>query len=706
MKHKTLLLFLVSVLLSFALAVGAVGCMVTGFSLDLESLADVVLVCGLACLICSFLFLWKWGGAAVLCLLALAAGYLWHRGIAWEQILALLNRISHTYNDAYGWGVLFLEETAAPADYPMAILGCIIAVFAGQTLCRGQNGWLTILLAATPLAACMVVTDTVPEEKYLFLLLAGLALLLLTAGVRRDSAVQGSRLTALAALPVLLALAGLFWAVPQEGYVNQSKEIQQKLLSMVEDLPQMVESAANNISTGLAGGEEETELDLKSLGARLRYTYPVMDVTAENSGVLYLRGQDYDTYSGTGWTATRHRAEEFLADGDPAGAVTIRTRSKKDLLYLPYYPAAGATLVGGQVRNESGLKEYTFTRTVLPENWREAAAPAAVDDGKVYLTMEVQAFGSTAERLRYLTLPGEADVRAQELLKSILPENATRVEIAEAIAEYVRSCAEYDLNTGRMPSDQEDFALWFLTEADTGYCVHFATAAVVLLRAADIPARYVTGYMVNAKAGQTVTVTAGNAHAWAEYYLPTLGTWVVLEATPAEELQEEAAASTEAATLPDETEAETTETATLPQDSVPTESQAPTVTEAPAPSAPRTPRAVSGWAKLLLLLALLALLTALQRAVRLSLRRRYQHSGNANDQALARWQEAQLLAKLLKQEPLAELENLAQKAKFSQHTLTAEELQQFDVYLRACRQQLRRRPWYRQLLYRFLWAVY
>ena len=48
-----------------------------------------------------------------------------------------------------------------------------------------------------------------------------------------------------------------------------------------------------------------------------------------------------------------------------------------------------------------------------------------------------------------------------------------------------------------MDLDSEDFAIWFLTEADTGYCIHFATAAVVLLRAAGIPARYVDGYVVN-----------------------------------------------------------------------------------------------------------------------------------------------------------------------------------------------------------------
>lgn len=62
-----------------------------------------------------------------------------------------------------------------------------------------------------------------------------------------------------------------------------------------------------------------------------------------------------------------------------------------------------------------------------------------------------------------------------------------------------------------MPSDQQDFASWFLTQSDTGYCVHFAAATAAMLRALDIPARMVTGYLVDAKADAWVEVTGENA---------------------------------------------------------------------------------------------------------------------------------------------------------------------------------------------------
>ena len=74
-----------------------------------------------------------------------------------------------------------------------------------------------------------------------------------------------------------------------------------------------------------------------------------------------------------------------------------------------------------------------------------------------------------------------------------------------------------------MPPEAEDFAVWFLEEGETGYCVHFATAATVLLRAAGVPARYVTGYMAPVEASTPTTVSADQAHAWRNIMNPGWG---------------------------------------------------------------------------------------------------------------------------------------------------------------------------------------
>ena len=105
---------------------------------------------------------------------------------------------------------------------------------------------------------------------------------------------------------------------------------------------------------------------------------------------------------------------------------------------------------------------------------------------------------------------------------------------ARAIAKYVSNSKAYSLDAPRAPEGDE-YARWYLRESDTGYCVHFTTATVLLLRAAGIPARYVTGYYFKTTAGQWADVTEDDAHAWVEYYIDGMG-WQIMDATPAEVL--------------------------------------------------------------------------------------------------------------------------------------------------------------------------
>ena len=77
-----------------------------------------------------------------------------------------------------------------------------------------------------------------------------------------------------------------------------------------------------------------------------------------------------------------------------------------------------------------------------------------------------------------------------------------------------------------------DFVTYFLKESRTGYCVHFATAATMLLRAAGIPARYAEGFAVPTGQGSWVDVPDYNAHAWVEVYWGGIG-WIPIDMTPA-----------------------------------------------------------------------------------------------------------------------------------------------------------------------------
>lgn len=72
----------------------------------------------------------------------------------------------------------------------------------------------------------------------------------------------------------------------------------------------------------------------------------------------------------------------------------------------------------------------------------------------------------------------------------------------------------------------------FLTQSRSGHCEYFATATVLLLRQAGIPARYARGYSVNPSdtMGGWCLVRSSYAHAWAMAYIDN--SWVNLDTTP------------------------------------------------------------------------------------------------------------------------------------------------------------------------------
>lgn len=680
MKREKTRAFLVSAAVSLMVALGGAGCLVTGFGLELDRGIWVTASIVLTSLLCAAWFPRRRGGLGVLCVAAVAVGYLWHEGTAWEQIRQLIYRISHVYDGAYGWGVLQLTEgsrEAESADLPVAILGCAAAMGTCWAMCRRKHSAWGLVPGLMMLGLCMVVTDTVPAASDLFLLLGGVTMLLLTGSVRKESASQGSRLVLRAAIPAAVFLTILSLTLPKDSYVNQSQKVRENLVRLAGDFQGRIQRTVEGFTEpGIA-----EKVELSSLGPQRSQMLPVLEISGDGSGTVYLRGQDYDRYTGTDWESSQDREESFAGSGEEIGQISVRTLTGSyGILYFPYYPGAAVTLTGGKCVNGEHARVYSVTR-------REDAAPETLESENNYLTLPSSTVSLMAPLLGELYLDGLSDQ-----------------EKAGVIAAYVEGSARYDRNTARMPEGELDFASWFLKKSETGYCVHFATAAAVLLRAAGVPARYVTGYLAQCRGADWSTVTADQAHAWVEYYDRAAGCWTLLDATPADLTREETE-PTEEITLPpretEETRQEAPGTATQA-------SAFPTGTA--APEEPAETYQISEWliplGKWVLAVLLAAAVLTLQRTVRIYARQRRESTGTTNRRALALWQEAEGLAKLLKETPPEQLRVLAQKAKFSQHTLEDGELAPFADYLRKCRNRLGKAPWYIRVYYRWILAVY
>ncbi|MCQ2533558.1 MAG: transglutaminase-like domain-containing protein [Clostridia bacterium] len=106
------------------------------------------------------------------------------------------------------------------------------------------------------------------------------------------------------------------------------------------------------------------------------------------------------------------------------------------------------------------------------------------------------------------------------------------LELTKLVMDYVHSTHTYDQDTSYPGNDEaHDFVSWFLSESETGYCVHFASATAVLLRMLNIPSRYCLGYEVNhVQPNKTITVYDTDAHAWCEVWTDEYG-WVQIDPT-------------------------------------------------------------------------------------------------------------------------------------------------------------------------------
>ena len=128
-----------------------------------------------------------------------------------------------------------------------------------------------------------------------------------------------------------------------------------------------------------------------------------------------------------------------------------------------------------------------------------------------------------------LAVSGVTD-RVRALALEITEGCGSDFERGKAIETFLRS---YTYSTDTDLRGDDSFIDGFLFETQEGYCVHYASAMVMLLRLNHIPARLVEGYCydyANQNYNRSYTVFGSSAHVWAEAYLDGFG-WVRFEPT-------------------------------------------------------------------------------------------------------------------------------------------------------------------------------
>lgn len=633
----------------------------------------------------------------------------------------------------------------------------------GLGVVRLRSFWL-VFVSSFPFVLLPLCISVTPGWLPLMALVLGWVVPALTSLLARTSPLGAARLN-LAALPAAaLLLAALSLAMPMDTYQRPAwaDRALQHLTNQAVRLGDGLLEGSGPFGIGSGGGrlaDADGSVSLSDAGP-LRFSgRTVLEVETDLTGRIYLRGLSDAVYDGESWqpldeaaynwqarlrgvtygapvtldmdlgvTGTESLFAQFQPMNFPALAVrdahpespyariTVRNvGADPGYVYVPYHILTQpAELSGAEFVHDAYLaraaRVWTHTIYVQPD-----ASPAASAGLRGELSLAEAAYADFV-REYYLQVPLYSEnpalrqaldgalepladwLRQAQYVSPAAVKQPYELEAAQVVADYLAAVAEYDPDTPAAP-EGEDFVAWFLTESHRGYCMHFASAAVLLLRSMGVPARYVSGFVADVPASGRVNVPDSAAHAWVEVYIDGYG-WEPVEVTPVY------AGSTPGQSGAEEPEATPSPTPT-PQASRAPDSAAPTPTPTPSAALPNEgPKLPLRLLPALLAALLLVLALPLRRFWARRRRERRFQDENPNRAAIAAYLYLQRLTRW-GAEPPARAGELAQKAKFSPHTLTAEER---DAVLRAARAAAeavdKSLPWWKRFAFRYLLGLY
>ena len=325
----------------------------------------------------------------------------------------------------------------------------------------------------------------------------------------RQAATLAGR-TALFGAPVMVLLFVLFprigplWGVPQDG------------------------KASTGLSERMHMGSVAELAQDDRIALRLRFEgLPPAPET------LYFRGPVLTRFDGSEW---RPLTATFAADLRPptnlrVSGPALRYEITLEPLRLAVLPllevsTTASTLGGPPLRQRDDLQ--WVTDRPLYERVRVTA--------EAYTRFQHGPTQTTPSRDQNLELPAGYNPRTLAWAAALRREpryaNAPANELAQAVLQHIRSGGyTYTLAPGEYGHDGVDE---FWLDRKEGFCEHFASAFVVIMRAFDVPARVVTGFQGAdpLPVDGYFVVRQSSAHAWAEYWLPGSG-WVRADPTAA-----------------------------------------------------------------------------------------------------------------------------------------------------------------------------
>lgn len=739
----------------------ALGALISAFDFDLamRSLGYVLFIAVVLAVVMAAVY--KWRGMLITAIPA-AVLFIWNFARIAEEFRWVVHNITILYNKWIPVPVLFPEMAVRVIEpiFFFSALGILLALLLAAAICIRRSTLLTVLITLPVVLLTLVLTDTQPAPMYIPGLIAVYLALLLSSAFYLDDPMK-SAIAAIPSLALSLTfIFSVYLIVPPSRY--ERADIMETARRYVTNIAQGIAGIAPRrpdspmphgtgwpaLSDSGVWHFDTSTVDVTDAGWRRITNQNLIEITVSEPGTFYLRGFSLSDFDGKRWTQdaehfndlafidriSRERPAAIISEYYDfyAGQLSIteiplppvvgmfinKIDDKTDIDYIPYY-------YGNAYLYPSVLTDYPVRFFHVPESVRELAGDEAFSIPDNFLRdfppattrseQTVIVTGSDPDYVRttvstrilhgiddYFETYTQIDPATAEGLRELaavagIDPSAERSEIADAVGAYVRSRGIYSLTPTAIP-EGEDFALYFLQSTREGYCVHFATAATLMLRALDIPARFTSGYVVTVsrfRVDSPVMLTDANAHAWVEVFYDDFG-WLPLEVTP----------SASGSAIPPSTQ-HTPPTPT--PESSPRPSPSPTPPDSPDGESPTPPSpapgdtpgssgpgavsrpAIPSWlsSAFIFIACTAALIGALfvRRHIVYRMRNRRFLQEDTNAAVLCMWR---YIVKISKKQsiPPTDLEELALKARFSQHRISKEEHEYMLSYTRRLAEEI------------------
>lgn len=496
---------------------------------------------------------------------------------SWERLRQGMGITARTVTEIFSrrvsWGTvlrydpgLTQTEEGAAARLFLTLALALLALILGWAVVRARRWWAVALFTLPPLLPGLL-ADLYPGWPAFMALCACWCVMLLTDLCKWAAPDRRGALT-LAVLPcVAVVLAVITLAFPREGYTRPewARSMEAELYNGSSRLAEFFSQFDGPFQRRITYVGSAEEADLTSAGPLDYIGRTVLRVRSDYSGRLYLRGSSLAVYENGVWRALPDEVFEgaagwggslggpirvlffpaMSAGHGPEHTVTVdNVGAVGNCVYAPYFPTVQDLEGNGMAMVNDSLLARQQGRWTHTISFVELAEPHPRQAVEVMPT-KVQAGGANFGPYpglvyeHYLDVPEEYRedlVRFcmnHDIYSAYLDGNdaSDPVDTARQIAALLDQYYEYD-QTVEAPPEGEDPVYYFLLESHRGYCMHFASAATLMLRSLGIPARYVSGFTVESVAGQSMAVPDRAAHAWVEVWVNGFG-WYPVEVTPA-----------------------------------------------------------------------------------------------------------------------------------------------------------------------------